>query len=145
MKKMLATAVAIASMSHIDQFDKGGVPYIMHALKVMYFTKSNDPELQTIAVLHDVVEDTKLTFDDLIHEGMSERVITALRLLTRTPGQPYQDYIDGIKTNQDTVIVKLADLRHNSDIRRLKGITDKDVVRMRKYHKAFLELSAVKF
>lgn len=138
---MLATAISIASQYHMGQYDKGGNPYILHPLKVMHYTKSTDPEVQTIAVLHDIVEDTSVTFQDLSDLGFSTRVIDALRLLTKMPGQTIEEYVAGIKTNRDAIIVKLADLRHNSDIRRLKGITEKDIRRIEKYHKMYLELN----
>lgn len=134
MKHMLAKAIAFAPEKHMGQFDKGGMPYILHPLKVMHYLKSDDLELMSIAVLHDVVEDTDVTYADLESLGMSERVIAALRLLTKVPGQTLEDYVAGIKTNKDAIHVKLADLRHNSDIRRLKGITEKDMERMKKYN-----------
>jgi len=107
----------------------------------MHYTRSEDPEIQAIAVLHDVVEDSNITFDILRMEGMSERVIRALQLLTHKNTFSYMEYIGAIKTNPDATLVKLADLRHNSDIRRLKGLTRKDLKRMEKYHKAYLILS----
>ncbi len=140
MKDLLAKAIAISSTKHMGQFDKGGIPYILHPLKVMHYLKSDDMELMAIAVLHDVVEDTDTTFEDLKNEGMTDRIIAALRLLTKVRGQTYREYVEGIKTNKDAILVKLADLRHNSDIRRLKGITEKDVVRMKKYNELYLEL-----
>lgn len=140
MKNLLAKAIALASEKHLGQFDKGGKPYILHPIKVMHYVKTDDMEIMAIAVMHDVVEDTDITFADLISMGFTDRVISALRLLTKMPGQSHREYVDGIKTNTDAIRVKLADLRHNSDIRRLKGITDKDVARLKKYNEMFLEL-----
>jgi (p)ppGpp synthase/HD superfamily hydrolase len=140
MKQLLAKAIALASEKHMGQFDKGGMPYILHPLKVMHYLKSDDMELMSIAVMHDVVEDTDVTFQDLHDLGFTVRVIDALKLLTKMPGQTLKEYVDGIKSNPDAIAVKLADLRHNSDIRRLKGITDKDVARMKKYNEMFLTL-----
>jgi (p)ppGpp synthase/HD superfamily hydrolase len=143
MKTLLAKAIALASEKHMGQFDKGGMPYILHPLKVMHYTKSSDMEIMAIAVMHDVVEDTDVTFIDLISMGFTDRIVDALRLLTKMPGQSLREYLDGIKSNKDAIIVKLADLRHNSDIRRLKGITEKDVARMRKYNEMYLELKGL--
>jgi len=143
MKTLLAKAIALASEKHMGQFDKGGMPYILHPLKVMHYTKSSDMEIMAIAVMHDVVEDTDVTFADLISMGFTDRIVDALRLLTKMPGQSLREYLDGIKSNKDAIIVKLADLRHNSDIRRLKGITEKDVARMRKYNEMYLELKGL--
>jgi (p)ppGpp synthase/HD superfamily hydrolase len=100
----------------------------------MHYTKSLDEELQCIAVLHDVVEDSNVTWWDLREQGMSERVILAVRALTKIPGQSYDEYREAIFANRDAMLVKLADLRHNCDIRRLKGVTVKDRERMARYH-----------
>lgn len=140
MKTLLANAIALASEKHKGQFDKGGMPYILHPLKVMHYLKSDDMELMAMAVLHDVVEDTDVTFQDLRELGMSERVIVGVKALTKMPGQTPEEYLAGIKANPDAVKVKLADLRHNMDARRLKGVTEKDRARLDKYAKMFWEL-----
>jgi (p)ppGpp synthase/HD superfamily hydrolase len=122
-------------------FDKGGKPYILHLLKVMYYLKSEDLELQTIALGHDLIEDRKnITYAMLIEMGFSERVILGIRAMTKVPGETNDEYLARIKANPDAIKVKLCDLRHNSDIRRLKGVTAKDVARIEKYHKMYLEL-----
>lgn len=140
MKTLLAKAIALASEKHMGQFDKAGMPYILHVLKVMHYLKTDDLELMSIAVMHDLVEDTDVTFADLYEMGFSARVVDAVKLLTKMRGQTAKEYLEGIKSNKDAIRVKLADLRHNSDIRRLKGITDKDVARMKKYNEMYLEL-----
>ena len=140
MKTLLAKAIALASEKHMGQFDKAGMPYILHVLKVMHYLKTDDLELMSIAVMHDLVEDTDVTFADLYEMGFSERVVSAVKLLTKMRGQTGKEYLEGIKSNKDAIRVKLADLRHNSDIRRLKGITEKDVARMKKYNEMYLEL-----
>lgn len=140
MKTLLAKAIALASEKHMGQFDKAGMPYILHVLKVMHYLKTDDLELMSIAVMHDLVEDTDITFADLHEMGFSERVVNAVKLLTKMRGQTGKEYLEGIKSNKDAIRVKLADLRHNSDIRRLKGITEKDVARMKKYNEMYLEL-----
>lgn len=139
---MLSKAILTATISHAGQFDKGGMPYILHPLKVMHYLKSDDEELMCIAVLHDVVEDTGMTYVDLRETGMSERVIDGIRALTKLPGQTLDEYKFGVFCNVDAMRVKRADLRHNSDIRRLKNktITEKDVDRMVKYHTFFTEI-----
>lgn len=143
-KVLLAQAIALAAEKHKDQFDKGGMPYILHPLWVMNTLRhTNDLELMCIAVLHDIVEDTDVTIDDLHNMQFSDRVIDAILLLTKHPDQSHAQYVAGIKTNLDAIRVKVMDLRHNSDIRRLKGVTAKDVKRMEKYHHMYLELSAL--
>jgi (p)ppGpp synthase/HD superfamily hydrolase len=144
MKKgeMLSAMILLATNAHAGQFDKGGQPYILHPLKVMHYLKSKDEELQCIAVGHDVVEDTQTTFVDLKNAGMSDRVIEGIRALTKMPGETLDEYKARVFANEDAMRVKMSDLRHNSDIRRLKGVTDKDIARMAKYHQFYLEIIA---
>lgn len=140
--EMLDKALLIATNAHHGQFDKGGNPYILHPLKVMHYLKTNDEELQCMALLHDVVEDTNTTYVDLRAAGISERVIDALKCLTKQRGQTLGEYKEAVFSNRDAMLVKMADLRHNSDIRRLKGVTDKDLERMAKYQRFYLEIQA---
>ncbi len=144
MKKgeLLSKAILIATNAHSGQFDKGGNPYILHPLRVMSFLKDADEELQCIAVLHDVIEDTSVTWKDLIEEGMTDRIIAGLRLLTKMPGQTYDEYKAGVLSSVDAMKVKMCDLRHNTDIRRLKGVSEKDIARMAKYHMFFMEIKS---
>lgn len=140
--EMLAKMLVIATNAHDGQFDKGGAPYILHPLRVMSFLKDDDEELQCIALGHDVIEDTSVTYADLRQAGISERVITGIRALTKQPGQTYDEYKQVVFGSLDAMRVKLCDLRHNTDIRRLKGVTDKDIERMAKYQKFYLEIQA---
>lgn len=142
--KLLSKAIRIASEAHEKVLDRGGSPYILHPLRLMFRLRTDDPELMAIAVLHDVVEDSEWTIDALRHEGFSERVLSALSLLTHDDGSPYSDYIEKISTNLDAVLVKMEDLRDNSDITRLKGVTEKDLKRTEKYHKSFIRLKEAK-
>lgn len=142
MKKgeMLAKMLVIATNAHDGQFDKGGNPYILHPIRVMSFIKSTDEEIQCIALGHDVIEDTSVTYKDLRDAGISERVIGGIQALTKVPGETLDEYKERVFANKDAMIVKSADLRHNSDIRRLKGVTDKDVARIAKYMKFYSEI-----
>ena len=140
--EMLATMLLIATNAHAGQFDKGGNPYILHPLKVMHYVKSTDEEIQCIALGHDVIEDTSVTYKDLRDAGISERVIEGIRALTKQRGQTLDEYKAGVFANRDAMLVKLADLRHNTDIRRLKGVTEKDIARMEKYHRFYMEIQA---
>jgi (p)ppGpp synthase/HD superfamily hydrolase len=140
--EMLAQMLHIATTAHHGQFDKGGNPYILHPLKVMHYLKSDDEELMCMALGHDVIEDTSVTYKDLREAGISERVITGIRSLTKQPGQTLDEYKEGVFANPDAMKVKMADLRHNTDIRRLKGVTEKDITRMAKYHTFYMELKA---
>ncbi len=142
-KKMLGLAIEIAVAAHKGQVDKGGLPYILHPLHLMNQLMF-DLELAIIAVLHDVVEDSQWSLEALKAQGFSPRVIAALDLLTHEKGDSYSEYIAKIATNLDAVRVKRKDLEHNSDITRLKGLRDKDLERMAKYHKAFMDLGEAK-
>jgi (p)ppGpp synthase/HD superfamily hydrolase len=106
----------------------------------MYYLKSNDEELQCIALAHDLVEDTDTSYEELRELGFSERIIQGITALTKQRGETYDQYKDRVKSNPDAVKVKMADLRHNTDIRRLKGVTEKDFARIEKYQKFYLEL-----
>ncbi len=139
----LGQAIYIATTAHAGQYDRGGKPYILHPLHIMT-TLLFDVELAIIGVMHDVVEDSNVTLEDLTLEGFSPRVINALGLLTHRLSTPYGEYIEGICGNYDAVRVKRKDLEHNSDITRLKGATEKDLARTKKYHKAFTRLTEAK-
>lgn len=148
-KTMLATAIAEAATGHIGQFDKGGMPYILHPLKVMHYLKTDDLELMAIAVLHDYVEDCfkhnpEAGFARLFEIGMSPRVIAGVRALTKIAGQAPEVYLAGILANIDAIRVKLCDLRHNTDTRRLKSkdFDEKAKARLEKYYHMVIILEA---
>ncbi len=133
MQQMLNAAIVLAATAHDGQFDKAGKPYILHVLAVLDNLNSTDEELNCVAVLHDIIEDTKTTYQDLRDAGISERVIEGVRFLTKLPGQTAEEYLEGILNDEDAMLVKLADLEHNMDLKRLKGVTPKDLARMEKY------------
>ncbi|MDO8415194.1 MAG: hypothetical protein Q7S87_03160 [Agitococcus sp.] len=134
---ILAKAIQLAALMHVDQTDKGGHAYILHPLRMMMRLRSSDEELMAIAVLHDVVEDCDVSFDDLRSLGMTERVISGVKALTRQNGETYPQFIERLSDNRDALLIKREDLRDNSDLTRLKGVTEKDVSRMQKYMTAF--------
>ena len=141
---MLDQMIHLATNLFHGKKDKAGKPYILHCLKVMHYTKSDDEELLCIAIGHDILEDC---FDNigqgialLRDKGFTERIIEGIIALTKRPGLAYEDYKLQVKRNADARKVKMADLRHNSDIRRLKGVTNKDVERVVRYHQFYLEL-----
>jgi (p)ppGpp synthase/HD superfamily hydrolase len=140
--EMLSAMLVLATNTHNGQFDKGGVPYILHPLKVMHYLKSDDEELMCIALGHDLVEDhgKVVTYHLLREMGFTERVIDGIRCLTKVPGETYEEYKAKVKSNIDAIRVKMADLRHNTDIRRLKGTTEKDIKRTIQYHNFYMEL-----
>ncbi len=141
-KNLLGTAIAIAAEAFKDRIDKGGEPYMFHCIRVMM--KQTTIKRKILAILHDVVEDTDITFEDLIASGFGMDIIIPLKLLTHDPTEKeYDDYIRDISTNADATAVKLSDLEDNSLITRLKGLTKNDFARMEKYHRSYTYLSKV--
>ena len=124
----------IAKMAHFGQVDRAGIEYIKHPETVASFVKTD--EEKAVAYLHDVIEDTSLTLLDLEMFGFSKNIIEAVDILTKKKGQDYQSYLNLVKTNDLARVVKLADLRHNSDLTRLTKVTEKDIERKEKYQKA---------
>ena len=117
--------------AHKEQVDKSGLPYVFHPF---HLAEQMDNETATIcALLHDVVEDTDTTFDDIKAADFPSEVIEVLRLLTHDPAVPYMDYVRTIATNPIARQVKIADLRHNSDVTRLDRIDDYTRQRFAKY------------
>lgn len=127
-------AMNIAYEAHKGQADKCGVPYIYHPVHLA--EQMDDEASVCAALLHDVVEDTSLTFEDLEAEGYGGEIIEALRLLTHDDAVPYMDYVRNIKANPVARKVKLADLKHNSDLTRFDVLTEWDKVRAAKYEEA---------
>ena len=127
-------AYEIAKKAHLGQVDKAGEDYIKHPEKVASFVKTD--EEKTVAYLHDVIEDTELTLEDLHEYEFSKEVIEAVDIITKKRGEDYQSYLNSVKKNKLARAVKLADLRHNSDLTRLAKVTEKDIKRKEKYQKA---------
>ena len=128
-------AIKLCYKAHAGHVDKSGLPYVHHPL---HLAEQMDDETSTVvALLHDVVEDTQYTFDDLEQMDFGDEVIAALRLLTHADGVPYLDYVKEIANNPVAKKVKLADLAHNSDLSRLDHEpTETDLARVEKYRKA---------
>ena len=140
---MLSTMLSIAAQAHKGQYDKAGKPYFLHCIKVAQLLHTEDEEMLAIAFLHDVAEDTDIKYYDLITAGASDRVIAGVRAMTKQPGQSYEEYKAQVKANPDAVKVKMADLTHNSDIRRIKDAGQKDFERTARYREFYRELGAL--
>ena len=136
---MIDIALAIARKAHAGQVDKAGVDYIQHPLYVASQVKTEQEK--AIALLHDVLEDSDITVADLLAYGLSNEVVTAVQTLTKKKGQSYQDYLGKVKSNNLARVVKLADLKHNSDLSRLKTVSNTDYERVKKYKNAIRYLS----
>ena len=138
-KLYLDRAIELAKQHHEGQTDKAGKPYIEHPLRVMYQVESEEEKI--VAILHDIVEDTDISLNDLRNEGFSEEVVSAVECLTKQDGENYDSYIERISFNPLAVKIKLADLEDNRDLTRLPEVTDKDLKRVEKYDKALEKLT----
>lgn len=136
----LERAIEIATEAHQGQFDKAGNDYIGHPLRVMEAGKTTNEKI--VGVLHDVVEDSDWSFEQLAAEGFSDDIIEALRCVTKlSNNEPYDKFIARVKTNPLAIAVKINDLSDNMDIRRLPYLSDKDIKRLKRYLKAYKQLT----
>ena len=138
-QSMVDLALSIARKAHEGQLDKAGVAYIEHPLYVA--NQVDTEEEKAVALLHDVIEDSPVSAEELLQAGLPETVVTAVQVLTKKKEQDYQTYLETVKKNPLARLVKLADLKHNSDLSRLSSITEKDKERLKKYKKAIDFLS----
>jgi (p)ppGpp synthase/HD superfamily hydrolase len=135
----LTTAIKIACEAHANQKDKAGEPYILHPLRLMQRLKGKD--VMIVAVLHDVIEDSQLDLAFLEAKGFDKKIVNAVDAITKRANEPYQDFIERLSINEMAVKVKIEDLKDNLDLARLTSVDEKDMERIKKYHKAltFLE------
>ena len=136
---MLQEALKIINLEFKDKTDKGGKPYIGHLLRVANTIAENggNERLQTIALLHDLLEDTHYTKEDLL-KIFTEEVVKVVDILTKKGGQSYEEYLSIVQSSEEAMHVKIADLKDNMDVTRLTELTEKDIERLKKYHKAWL-------
>ena len=137
---MLAKAIALAAQAHLNQQDKNGDPYILHPLRMMFTLKTESEMI--VAVLHDVVEDTDWSLDDLRAEGFSDEIIAGVDAVTRRDDETYDAFVKRAAANPLGRKVKLADLEDNMNIRRLDHLTEKDMARLQRYHQHWRALQA---
>lgn len=141
MQQLYEKAMNIATRAHEGQKDKAGAPYLLHVLRVMMRVENMDEKI--VALLHDVVEDSEITIEDLAKEGFSNKILIAVELLTKTENKPYEEYINEIKKNKLARVVKMADLEDNMNISRLKNLTERDILRLKKYEAAYKLLNTL--
>ena len=127
-------ALRLCFDAHINQTDKSGLPYVFHPFHLAEQMKTEGTTI--VALLHDVVEDTDITLEDLKEKGFNKEIIDAIALMTHDDDTDYMDYVREIKKNPIAKAVKLADLRHNSDLSRMDVIDEKVLSRREKYIKA---------
>lgn len=128
------TALKLCFEAHKEQRDKSDIPYVFHPFHLA--EQMQDENTTIVALLHDVVEDSDYTLEDLAAMGFGDEVLDAIRLMTHADDVPYMEYVAKIKTNPIAKAVKLADLRHNSDTTRLDVVTERDRERVEKYKQA---------
>ena len=136
---LLERAIAISVEAHRGQKDRYGAPYIFHPLRVMGRVQTDTQ--RTVAILHDVVEDTGRTFADLGREGFPAEIIEAVRCLTKRKGEPYSALIERCAANPIARPVKIADLEDNMDLRRFNKVSGEDAKRLRKFLAAWRKLT----
>ena len=132
---MLEEAILIATRAHMGQVDKGNQPYILHPLRVMLRLQTE--EERTVGVLHDVIEDTSVTIEDLRKQGISKEVLEALEHIAKGKQEPYMEYISRVIQNPLALKVKKCDLEDNMNRSRLEKVTEKDEARLKKYELAY--------
>ena len=134
----IESAISLALQAHKGQLDKGGQPYILHPLAVMNRVESMEEKI--VAVLHDAIEDSEVTLEELRGLGFSEEILTAIQLLTRSTEDSYEEFIDKTIMNRTARNVKIADIKENMNISRIKNPTEEDYNRLEKYRKALERL-----
>ena len=139
--QLLTQALQLAEQAHRGQLDKYGAPYFGHVSRVV--AGCHSPFDQTCAALHDVVEDTPLSLDDLRARGMPHPVVAVVDTLTRRQGETYDDYLRRVEADPRAWRVKLADLTDNMDLRRLPEWNDEVATRLRRYHAAYRRIAAL--
>lgn len=136
----LERAVTIAVEAHKAQLDKYGAPYIGHVMRVMNMGRTEEEKI--CGVLHDIVEDTDWTFEQLAAEGLSPVIMEALRCVTKqSEEEDYDQFVNRTLTNRLACLVKLNDLTDNMDIKRMPRVTEKDIPRLNKYLRAYQKIA----
>ena len=143
MEPTLEETLIIATTAHFGQKDKGGAPYILHPIRVML--QQRDETAMKVALLHDVVEDTNITLENLKMKGYSHAVLDAVDHLTKKQREDYEAFILRASENEISRAVKIADLKDNMDLNRIARKEERDYIRIEKYKKAllFLEINVL--
>lgn len=140
MENALDVAIALACEAHRGQKDKAGQPYILHPLRLMLQFDST-PE-QIVAVLHDVVEDSSVTLEHLRELGFQPEIIDAIDILSRREDESYDEFVERILASPIAIRVKIRDIEDNLNVSRLERLTEEDLRRIVKYHRALTRLRA---
>ena len=132
---IIERSLEIALKAYAGQTDKAGKTYILHPLRLM--AQMETEEEMCVALLHDVIEDSEFTAEDLLDEGIPAHIVNAVQYLTKNKGENYDDFIDRVLENKCAAKIKLADIEDNINILRLNTVTEKDLERIAKYHRAW--------
>ncbi len=138
-ENLIEKSLQIALKAYAGQKDKAGSAYILHPLRLM--AKMQTEEEMSVALLHDVIEDSDYTAQDLLDKGIPESVVTAVQLLSKVDGESYDDFIDRVLKNKLALKIKKADIEDNINILRLNSLESKDLERVAKYHRAWQKLN----
>jgi hypothetical protein len=138
---LLEKAIGLALMAHSGQTDKAGAPYILHPLRLMLAAQGR--EQQITALLHDVLEDSDISADDLRDAGIPAAVVSALEALTRQLDESYEDFVERLGENPLARAVKLLDLQDNLNVQRLPALKKDDLMRLGRYHRALQYLRSL--
>ena len=138
---IIEKSLEIALKAYLGQKDKAGETYILHPLRIM--AKMQTDEERSAALLHDVIEDSDYSAEDLLSEGIPTNVVEAVELLSKQDGDSYEEFVDRVLANPLAAKIKKADIEDNINILRLNSVTDKDLKRIAKYHKAWKKLDCV--
>ncbi|HZJ23656.1 MAG TPA: hypothetical protein VFD54_10125 [Anaerolineales bacterium] len=133
--KLIETSLTIALRAYAGKVDKAGREYILHPLRVM--AKMKTDEEMSAALLHDVLEDSEITAEELHTEGIPAQVVEAVQYLSKHENEDYQDFVARLKKNGLAAKVKLADIEDNIDVLRLNSLGENDLARIKKYHSAW--------
>lgn len=132
-------AIRIAVEAHRGQKDRAGAPYILHPLRLLFRVQTNAERMA--AVLHDVVEDSAWTLDDLRARGFAEEVVSAVDHLSRRESESYEEFVERTAAHPVARRVKLADLEDNLDVRRIGHVNEADAERLNRYLRAWRRLT----
>lgn len=137
---LIENSMNIALRAYAGQKDKAGKTYILHPLRLML--KMDTEEEMAVALLHDAIEDSDFTADDLLYEGVPQAVVDAVVLLSKHDGEDYADFIQRVAGNPLARKVKIADIEDNINVLRLDSLKQKDLERVAKYHRAWMSLTS---
>jgi (p)ppGpp synthase/HD superfamily hydrolase len=139
-RDIIEQALSIALSAYAGKQDKAGKTYILHPLRIM--AKMQTPSEMATALLHDVIEDSDMTAEDLLKQGIPQTVVDAVLALTKQTNETYEDFICRAMQNPLAAKVKLADIEDNINVLRLETLSTKDLERVAKYHAAYKKLKS---